>query len=209
MSQQDPHYGLVVKTAPATEPVTAAEVIDQLREDVDLAQTDLIDRLIPAAREWAEQYLHRALITTTFTMTLDGFAAAGQWWPGCRSSAEVRLPRSRVISVDAIRYIDTAGDEQTLAADNYRVDTKSLVGRITPAYGYAWPVTRPVTNAVEIDFKAGYGAATTDVPDGIRSAIIYLAAHMYENRLPVVVGTIVSAMPMTAQFLLGPYRVRD
>lgn len=206
------HYGLEVITAPSDEPVTTEEAIEQLREDADIAQSSLIDALITAARSWTEEYLQRALLETQYTMTLDSFGAkysdeflinmgGGQ--------STIFLPRSQVTSVDAIRYIDDAGATQTLATSRYRADTKSLVARITPAYSDAWPTTRCVTNAVEIDFTAGYGEAAADVPQPIRSAILMMVAHWYENRVPVVIGSTAQEIPMAVKHLLGPYRVRS
>lgn len=205
------HYGLQVTAIPAEEPVSRAEAIEHLREDTDQAQGTLIDALITAARQWAEEYLRRALVTTEYTLTLDNFGLAWEQDPisfstGCAQST-LYLPVADVQTVDAIRYIDTAGAQQTLATSNYRVDVSSLIARVTPAYGYTWPDLRPITNAVEVDFTAGYGGAE-DVPEPIKAAIKFLVAHWYDNRHPVVVGSIAQSIPITVTRLLGPYRVR-
>ena len=188
-------YGLTVTDGPDTEPVTLAEAIEFLREDEDLAQSDLIEGLIAAARQWSEEFLGRALVNTGYTMTLDRFHDV------------IYLPRSKVQSVSAIRYIDENGDQQTLATSKYRVDSKSLVGRITPAYSECWPTIRPVINAVEIDFVAGYGEDADAVPAAIKQAIKYMVTHWYEIRETVVVGSIATKVPLTARSLLAPYRV--
>lgn len=96
VTQDQISYGLEVIDAPDEEPVTSAEAIEHLRESTEYAQTAIVAAMIVAARQWCEEYLHRALITTQYTLFLDGFGDAyGEIW----------LPRSQVISVDAVRFI--------------------------------------------------------------------------------------------------------
>lgn len=199
------HYGLTVRTEPATEPVTTAEAKDHAR--IDHSNEDsLIDSLVTAARMRVEEYLQRALIDTEFTMTLDDFGPQISWWPRSFLAADIRLPRSPVQSVDEIRYIDDSGVQQTLDASKYRVDKSSLVARVTPSYAETWPTTRPITNAVEIDFTAGYGANSTDVPEPIRQAIKVLVSTWYDHRESLSESSI-TQVPIQAEYLLGPYRV--
>ena len=63
--------GLVVETQPAREPLTVIEVRDALRLDDDVDET-LVMSFIIAAREWAENYTGRALITRTMQQWMDG-----------------------------------------------------------------------------------------------------------------------------------------
>ncbi len=94
----------------------------------------------------------------------------------------------QVASADAavdmsITYYDTAGAPHVVAMADYQVDTDSYKGRVCPTYGKSWPTMtlRPM-NGVVVQFKAGYGLLTTDVPENVRLAIKVLAGHMYENR---------------------------
>jgi len=43
------------------------------------------------------------------------------------------------------------------------------------------------------------------VPADLVSALMLLVAHWDQNREPVVVGTITSALPMSVDSLLAPY----
>ncbi len=187
-----------IKTVePATEPITLAEARAHLRVD-DTTENDYITALITVAREHVESLTDRQLITATYALRLDDFPR--------RSCDIIRPPRPRLIAVSSITYVDTAGDTQTLAAADYQVDAVSEPCRILPAYGLTWPSTRSQLNAVTITYTAGYGAAAV-VPKAIKQAILMLVAHWFENREPVVVGTITSEVPMTVKALLGPYRV--
>jgi uncharacterized phiE125 gp8 family phage protein len=108
----------------------------------------LLNMLITAARQHAETYLKRKLITQTLDLHLDNFPC----WT-------LRLPVP-LQTVTAITYFDSNGVEQTLAADQYLVDSTTEPARITPAFGLVWPVTQYRNNAVKVRFVAGYGAAS-------------------------------------------------
>ena len=190
-------WALTLQTAPSEEPLTTAEAKSHLR--VDFTDDDtLIDALVVAAREYGEGFTGRAFVTQTWDYFADRFPA---------DNGAIYLPRPTLQSVTTLKYVDTDGTQQTLASSKYRVDINSEPGRVTPAYGEEWPSIRPVTNAVEVRFKAGYGDAGTDVPDQIKQAILFLVGHMYEHREAVITGTIVSKVPMATEYMLWPYRV--
>ena len=157
-----------VTTAPTTEPVTLAEAKTHLRVDGSDEDT-FIEGLIQAAREWCEDYERRAYITRTITAKFDRFYST------------IILPMPKIQSVTSVKYLDTAGTEQTLSTDYYDVDTYREPGAITLAYNKTWPTTRDINNAVEVVFVAGYGDAD-DVPERVKCAIKLLIGHLYENR---------------------------
>ena len=197
------NYGLTVAVEPVEEPVTLAEAQLHMRAE-ETEDDGYITSLISAARRRAEDTMQRAIITQTLTMTLDGFPIGFDG--GSYETPAINLPRSPVQSVSAIRYIDDAGAQQTLATSRYRVDVTRLVARITPAYADYWPTTRPITSAVEVDFIAGYGLRAS-VPPEIRQAIMIMAGTWYESREDVAYGTFVSSVPRSAAFLLSGHRV--
>ncbi len=156
----------------------------------------LLRMLITAARRAAELNLHRYLITQTLDAYLDQFPCD-----------EIRLPPLQ--SVTSITYTDTAGETQTLAADQYRVDAVSEPARITPAYGTRWPVTLEQTHAVIIRFVAGYGAAAA-VPETIKHWMLLRIQTLWENRDQIVIGTsgMVELPPAFIDGLLDDERVQ-
>jgi uncharacterized phiE125 gp8 family phage protein len=139
-----------------------------LKVDYDDDDT-LIDQLILAATEYCQNFQNRIYVTATQTMVLD------EWLD------VISPPRSPLISVGSIVYVDTDGNDQTLASSVYRVDTANEPGRITLEYGQSWPSIRSVTNAITITYDAGYGAAA-DVPDDVKTAIKQLVGSWYEYR---------------------------
>lgn len=209
---------LVLKTAPTEEPVSAAELKLHLRLDTD-DDNQYLDGLIIAARSYAESHLRRAIIKQTWTLYLDGFppyvTIGGQ--PFVESVSGLKFARSEygydaiyipnpiLIAINSIKYTDPNGTVQTLANTEYTVDVASVPGRVVPVYGKAWPPFRYVPNAVAIEFDAGWADALS-VPEQVKQAVKMLAAHWYENREPVTIGTNSFPLPLAVDSLLATYR---
>lgn len=189
-------YATTQTVAPAVEPVTAGDMRDHSRIDID-DEEGYLDGLCTAARQFAESYTHRALITQTWELRCDQFPIL------------MHLPRGPLQSVSSVQYLDDAGDLQTVATSVYDVDTVSDPGVISLAYDQSWPSHRWTHHAVRMTFVAGYGAAPADVPMPIRQAIMMLAATWYENRETVAMGMSVTQIPapVSVEAMLGPYRI--
>ena len=193
-------YSLKVVTAPTVEPVSLAEAKLQCRLDDDLVADDaLLSSLIVAAREHCENETNRAFINTTFDMKMDGFPCG----------SEIILPRAPASSVTSITYLDGDGTSQTWTASEYAVDINTEPGRVTLAYGYSWPSTRAIENAVTVRYVAGYGAAASSVPDSIKCAMKLIIEHLYRNRSLSVIGTISGTLPLSVESLLNRYRLLE
>jgi uncharacterized phiE125 gp8 family phage protein len=191
-------YRAVQTAAPAVEPVTQNEAKNHLRVDTS-ADDNLIDGLIAAARQWVEHYTRRALITQTWEASLDRFPVS--------ESEPIVLPKTPLLSVGSISYLDLQGSTQTWAASNYQVDSVSEPARILPVEAADYPSEQDDTlNTVTITFDAGYGDAETDVPSAIRQAMLLLIGEMYERREQGSPQEI-NQVPFGVQALLGPYRV--
>lgn len=184
---------LTLVTAPEVEPITLTEAKLHLRV-TENNEDALISALIIAAREGAESFTRRAIITQTWDLTLDEFPE------------EIETPFPKLQSVSSVTYIDTDGNSQTLNASEYTVDTKSEPGRVVEAYGKTWPSTRDVINAVTVRFVAGYGLASA-VPKSLVQGMLMHIGHMYANRESVNIGNISSEIPMSTEYLYLPHRV--
>lgn len=191
-------YTNKIYTAPTEEPVTIFEAKQHLRIDVDDDNT-LIGGLIVAARQWCEAFTRRQLCTATWQQFQNAFP---------RDGGPIKLYFPPLASVTYIKYYDGDGTQQTLSTSYYTVDTACEPGRCTLNWGYYWPVTRAIYNAVEIKYVCGYGTAA-DVPQSIKQAMLLLIANMYEFREPEVSGTIVSKVGFAVESLLTPYRLYE
>ncbi|MBA7592232.1 hypothetical protein ES708_34410 [subsurface metagenome] len=67
--------------------------------------------------------------------------------------------------------------------------------------------------AIRIKYKAGYifgeGVipAHLIIPEPIKQALKLIIGHLYENREEVLVGKTAIRIPLSAESLLGPYRI--
>lgn len=186
----------LVQVSPGAEPISSADLKAFLNyEDTD--QDSLISALGVAARSYAETRTRRALITQT--------------WQGHFSSSpcsEIWLPRPRIISVESVKYYDTADSLQTLATDSYHV-VAGENGRIKVT---TWPsvhATRP--DRYQINWTSGYGAAGSDVPEDIITAMKMLVAFLFEERTGDTRGATFAGkdvdVPAPIKFMLEPYKV--
>lgn len=180
-----------VITAAAAEPVTLAEAKLHLRVD-HTSDDALISTLIVVAREFAEHYAGRALGTQTLEMALDAFPA---------SDGDITLAMPPVASITSISYTDTNGVSQTLATANYALSTYGISRRVSVTYGNSWPSTREMADAVRIRYVAG-----SPIPSAVKSAILLLVGHLYENRQDATAMKLES-IPTGAAALLDTVRV--
>ena len=84
-------------------------------------------------------------------------------------------------SVTSVKYYDSDNTLQTLDSSVYLVDTYSEPGTITLAPNQSWPSVKDRVNAVQVEYVAGYGTSSSDVPEEARQTIIALAVDMYEH----------------------------
>ncbi len=195
-------------TAPATEPVTRTEAKSWMKVDSTDDDT-LIDNLIVAAREAAEKYLRRALITQTWTLTVDlpRSSACDDLPDGVYDlpvsvlfgelPREFELPYKPIISITSVVTYNTSNSSSTYSSSNYFLDTAS--GRLVLNNTAVWPSDLRDKAAVVITYTAGYGAASA-VPQSIKHAIMMHIQTMYDSR-------IVCEMPQACMNLLRQHRV--
>ena len=182
---------------PAEPAVSLIEAKLHLRVDHD-AEDSLIERIIRAATERAEEIQGRAYVTQTFRLGLPRFPRG----------RVIYLPRPPLQSVEQITYLDPAGEEQTLSPDTYRADPAAVPGRVILRRGAAWPETADEPDAVRITYAAGYGDTGAAVPEETRAAILLFVGHLYEQREAVTVGTGPTfQLAYGPEYLLWPDRV--
>lgn len=148
-------------------------------------------RLIRAATQQVEQRTGRTLINKQYRLTLDRLPYSSNSRstfslfsdnrsPHKNHFQEIHLPYPPLVSVDSIRYVDHFGNNKTLDPSQYIVGTNSEPGRLTPAYGETWPDTQYRIEAATIEFTAGYGDQSTNVPDIFRQAILIAVDHWFD-----------------------------
>lgn len=154
-------YSLERITDPAVEPVTLAEAKLYLRVDHSDEDT-LISELIVTARQAAENYLQQSLITQEWKMSLDDYAPS-----------TLPIPMGPVQAVDSVVSITRLAVSTTLSVEGY------YLGAATDTLYFD---AAPLGHQVDISYTAGYGDASTDVPEGIRTGIKRHTGLLYEDR---------------------------
>ncbi len=134
------------------------------------AEDSLIAEYISQAVEDVQFDAEIKLMPQTLTLYLDAFPA----W-----AIELRTPP--VQSINSVKYLDYSGTQQTWSSSYYRLDSHSRPGVVTPNFALVWPVTYAVTNAVEIEFVAGYTSADL-VPQSAKQAIYLKVSSYYRQR---------------------------
>jgi uncharacterized phiE125 gp8 family phage protein len=179
-----------VITSPSVEPISLTELktfgrIDGTDEDT------LITGFIEAARLACENYLGRALIKQKIRVYLD-------YWPGM----EIELPRPPLVSVEGVYTVDE-DDVLTLYENtNYFVVDTLDPAKLVIKNGCTPPSnTDRYTAGYLIDFWAGYGDASTDVPALIKEGMKLWVMQIYEQR------TLTPDPPPDARCLLEQYRL--
>lgn len=166
-------YELQRTIAPVKEVMTVAEAKAHLRVDHD-DEDFLIDTYIRSARQWAESFMRRSLIEQTWTLTLNDFPVGDN---------PIRLPNGPIIGITSVSYYDVDNALQSIIDYQFTAGTGSGVGQVRPAAGDDWPdVYDDRSDAVQITYTAGYGDSRDEVPDEIRTAIMYRIGDLYENR---------------------------
>lgn len=212
---QNPVLQLV--TPPVEEPVSLAEAKAYLRV-TGTSEDALISSLIMGARQWCEEITGRAFVTQTWDLWLDSLREGhprGQepWWDGTREgpisilsrpAREIRISKVPVIAVSEFVTIDDSDTETEFDLANLIVQNAAEPARLILKAGATWPVDLRAAAGVRIRFTAGYGDASA-VPATIKQAIKLLVSHGFENREPIVTGTISSELAMTVKPYLQPY----
>lgn len=159
-------------------------------------EDDLITACIAAATEFTEN-LCGPLVSKVYDGYLDE-------WP---DSDTLTIPMPRGTAITSIGYYPI--DEltaTTYAATNYLTDFVSLYSRVKLKTASDWPSDElREINAVVIRLTAGYANAAA-VPYELKAAIKLLAAHLYENREPVIIKDQPYTLPMGYESLIANYR---
>lgn len=159
-----PPVGLAVSMAEA-QLAARADVDDQGKSPLD---AEILQAIRTYTAE-AESETNRAIIEQTWRVTLDRF------------DGSIKLDKARLLEVEHVKFYDNDGVQQILKPDHYQVDSESEPGYVVPAAGRAWPATADRINAIEVQYKAGYGPDGTSVPDGIKGFIQARIAEHFET----------------------------
>lgn len=178
-----------VDVPPASEPVTVADFTDGGTNygKIDFATDDtLIGEMITAARIMAENYTGRKFVEQSITA----------YWTSY--SNNMWLPYPPHLSITSVTRKYKSNSVALVADSDYYVlgvyDDKLLqINNVYDKYH------------LEVKYKAGY-PSVSEVPEGIRMAIMKIVLDLYDNRDSYVKGSY-TKLPIDAIALLNNYKV--
>jgi uncharacterized phiE125 gp8 family phage protein len=156
-----------VTVAPTLEPITLDEAKRQARI-TDTSSDAVLESYIATAREAAEAYMNRGILTQTVKAVFDDFANV------------MPLPLAAPLqSISHVKYYDNDGVIQTLAASVYDTDTVVRPGAVCLKVGQSWPALQGDrrNGRVEITYLVGWATAALvpeQIKQGIRMYVTYL-----------------------------------
>lgn len=158
-------------TGPTAEPISLDEAKQHARITDDNSNLVVLS-YITTAREAAEAYMGRGILTQTWKLLLDGFANT------------MPLPMAAPLqSITSVKYYDTAGVQQTLATSVYDLDPVSRPGAVVLKVGQTWPSTQSgrINGVVEIVYVVGWTSAVA-VPERIKQGLKQYVAYLDLDR---------------------------
>lgn len=198
MALRDPirltqNTGHRITSAPAEFPIDLIYMRSLLR-DPPVDDNAFIEQTIEEASYLFEAITGINCVDQSWQMVLDTWPGLDtDWWDGVvqmpvtelnrgRLSRIISLPRYPLQSVDTITVYQEDDTSSTITIpDVFIVDTDGFPGRLVLRAGQTWPVALRRANAIEIDYTAGFGAAS-NVPAVLKRAVAQIAAFLYEHR---------------------------
>lgn len=175
---------------PESEPISIEDAQQYLLLDADIAadDTQIVESLITAARQYCEHYCDRALVKQAYITTFDRFIDG------------IYLPGGNVINVLSFSYLNEMREKTEVDPAIYSVSAK---GRLRLNPHDSWPRHEDIPNSIQIEYTTGY----EQVPQDIIQAMRLLITSFYENRSEVVVGASTGRIPFGVHALLSRHRI--
>lgn len=199
-------YALTSVGSMSANAVSVAELAAHIRFTPSTAEEIELTQMISSATLFAEHYTGRFIINRTATQLFNSFPLKTI----SRDQQHIKLRGGQANSVTSVKYYDSTYTEQTLATSKYRVINKLGATYIYPAMGQDWETNLAVNETDIITVTYNIGDVPSAIPSPIRSAVLLIAASLFENRENEIIASgIVQAKPvLTAKDLLHPYKVR-
>lgn len=184
---------LQVITDSGNEPITLDEAKAYIKYDeVDNTTEDMIIRMmVTAAREFAESETGLSLKEKTHKMTIIGSELP---------NGIFRLQAPPIISITSVTKT-TSGVESTLTENtDYIINGGNMLQVVSLA-------EVDESSTYTVNYESGY--CETNIPMGLKLAVMQLVYDLYEHRGSIAVGTISSELIMTYRAKLKKYSVKS
>lgn len=164
----------------AQAPVSLDEARDHcIIEDHD--QDASLARKLKSSIAHAERVLGRNLGPVTVLHKLSN-------WP---QNGFIYAPTAPIRAITSVKYLDTNGVEQTITSTNYAL-IQQVTPIVRPISTYSWPSLYEASDAVRIEWAAGWATAAA-VPMDIKEGVLKLLSEFNWNREDTIAGMGTSA----------------
>ena len=180
-----------ITTQPSLRVVTVAEVKAQARIDTGY-EDEVINGIIAAAEETVESLCRRSFRPQNWLA----------YYTNVKLGQAEKLVRAPVSSA-VISYRDSA--------TTWAVATPTTLIEGDECLWYPPSTVVPYqTTDGSPNWKAATvcGGALATIPAAVKQAILILSAHLYEQRTPIIIGTIVADVPFSVESLLTPHTLQ-
>ncbi len=188
-------YTYIIIVPPASLPLTVAEVREHLKLNADEPSDEYLEGLIAAVRDFFEEYTTKILINTTFRTFRD-------YW--CN---KFELRKSKFQSLEAFKYFK---DDSLVDVDSslYYITASNLYSLIVLKDEKNWPTDEDKRlQAIQIDFKAGFGADASLIPQAIKTALLNHVAYLNENKGDCDLTNVTKAIPNTSKLIYDMWKI--
>lgn len=182
-----------ITTGPATELIGVTDI--KTHAQIEHTGDDTyLETIRDAAINAITNFLQRSLITQTITLRFNQ--------ADLTNPLRFHLPNALTItSITAYHKDDTT---TVVGSTNYAIHGNGRFLYFKTYNDYVFPTNLRPWDTWEVIYTAGYGAATTDVPDNIILAALQYATLLNDDRD----GNMRNSLPDSIRTLLTPYKSR-
>lgn len=181
-------------------PVSIEDLALDLRVDDEEADEATLTRILRGAAGFLERRTGYVIIPGTYQVDMPG------WWFG-----GLEIMRGPLRSLTSIAYLADATTWTAADLAGFYVDEGDKSFTVNPLRSFVRPTLWSELMRVRLTFEAGFaaddesGAGLQHLDDGLRTCLIALCAHYYQNRELFAAGKI-AEVEMGAGNLLAAFR---
>lgn len=196
---------LELKTAAGTAAITKAG-IKEYGYDNNTENDALISTLIQPATDYVEHVTGRRMIDQSWYIYMD----ADEYYDRLTAyKNSITLSTLNVSAITEVLQYDTANTSSVIASSNYRLSGTVLSSQSQLVYNdnSSQPLTSNLrrVDSIRIEVVAGYGAAISNIPGTVQTALKLLANHWVQFGFRVSKDNVYST-PVNFDAMLLPYK---
>ena len=199
------HLSTITATPAINSPITTAQLIAHLRlpSEQDAAALTQLAALLNAAREFVEGQTGRGMAPATYR---ELFTPAD-----VQADAMLHFARGPVTAISAIKYWPADGSARVTITSVPSIAALLVeMGDMLPGAAFITSALKELElydrpDALTVDYVAGHELGAC--PDGLKHAVLLLAALWHEERLPLNIGNIINELPYGLGYLIQQNRV--